>query len=216
MRRGMLLVIGLGGCLILLLALGWKVAARRWQPSEKQPSNACAVAGTPLEILDIVSYEGPFWEDGSDREVVDIAAILLENRGDHFVKQGAVVLDRGADLYVFEFSWLPPHSRTLVMERSAKPYCPSADYRCYGWSELHDPAFSPVTATAEGMTVTLSNPTTEMLPSVTVRYKHYHADSSTYIGGITYSADAEALRPGESRSICPHHFSAQGSTIIYI
>lgn len=214
MRRGILLVVGLGGCLALLLTLGMTVAAGYPQPSEMPQTDACAVAGTPLEVLSLVSYDGAFWEDGSDREVVEIAALLVENRSDCFVEEGAVVLDWQTDRFVFEFTWLPPHSRLLVLESSAKSYFLPEAYSTYGWTQLRDPSQSAAQVSAEGMTILLQNPTGCTLPAVTVRYKHYHPESSTYIGGITYSASAWELRPGESRLICPAHFSTLGSCIV--
>ena len=212
MRRGMLLLVGLGGCLALLWVLGSGVASVYSKPDPGIRN----VEGTSLEVLNLVSYDGPFWEDGSDREVVDIAALLVENHSENFAEQGALVVDWGEDRFVFEFSWLPPHSRTLLLESSAKAYACPESYACYGWAEESICPKSPVTVTAEGMIMSIYNPTGETLPQLTVRYKQYHPESETYIGGITYSASVYDLHPRENRLLCPHHFSAQGSSIVYV
>lgn len=212
MRRGMLLLVGLGGCGVLLLALCIRVAAQ-YMPSTAQ-QYPCAVDGTPLQVVSLASYDGPFWEDGTDREVVDVAAILVENQSSTMVQQGAIVIDWGEDLFVFEFTCLPPESRTLVLESTAKVFQMPENYRCYGWSRLTDPQKSHVTVTAQNITMELHNPTASVISSVTVCYKHYYAESDTYIGGITYRLTEYQLQPGERRTVCPHHFSTQASALV--
>jgi len=211
MRRWLLLFLGLGGCGVVLLALCMHVAAQYAQPAEEKPF-PCVVEGTPLRIVSLAGYDGPFWEDGSDREVVEVAALLVENQSSSCVEQGAVVIDWGEDRFVFEFTWLPPQSRTLVLESTAKRLCLPQDFRCYGWSRQRQLPQSPVIAEVQNITLRIMNPTGEVVPMVTVYYKHCY--EGIYIGGITYRASAQMLEPGQWRILCPAHFSGQGSSII--
>lgn len=219
MRRVMLLVAGFSASAVLLLILCTSAAAQymRTQQENMQPAVRfpCPVEDTFLTAVSLASYEGPFWEDGTDEEVAGIAALVVENNSGLFVQRGAVILTVSDQTLVFELEALPPGERALVLEKDRKTYCAYESFSCYGWVENAYPEHIPgVSVTDNSLGVfCVINESDALLERVSVFYKNYDTQSGMYIGGIAYRAEVERLRPGETRAISPYHY-AQGSSRI--
>lgn len=218
MRRALLLIVGFGAGGLLLLALGISVAAQYTVPKEFLHILPVEIEGTFLRALELSVYEGPFWEDGTGEEVVDVVGLVVENYGGCLVSEGAVVLDWGEDQMVFEFSWLPPGQKVLVLEKKRKSFFLPVDMRCYGWStEVYPVNTGEVTVEETGSKeISFINRSSAIISNATAMFKHYDAQSDMYIGGITYSVAAEQLQPGEIRSITPWRYAAGYSRIVSI
>lgn len=219
MRRALLLIVGLGTGGLLLLALYVNAAAQYTYPRETAAQLLPAdIEGTSLRAVQLAVYEGPFWEDGTGEETVDIAALVLENTGVCFVIDGAVVLDWGEDRLVFELSWLPPGEKVLVLEKDRKSYREIKDGICYGWtSEDYPETTEAVTVEPAGETsLAFTNRTDSVVPGVSALYKHYDEESDMYIGGITYSMPVELLQPGEIRIVTPWRYAAGYSRVVCV
>lgn len=219
MRRAMLLAVGVGAGGMVLLALCIRVAASVF-PERKtvQSGTPVAVQGTCLEAITPACYEGLFWEDGSDRPVTDIAALVVKNTGGCYIAQGAVVMDWGEDRYIFEISWLPPGEKALLLEKDAKTFLPHEDARFYGWTSTCLPERTGMVAvcTEEPDGVSLHNKTNTTLPSVTLYYKHYDWESRMYIGGVTYTYSVSQLPPGQSQPLQLPSFAAGYSRVVCV
>lgn len=219
MRRMLLLIVGLGTGGLLLLSLYANAAAQYTYPQETIARLLPVdIAGCSLRAVQLAAYEGPFWEDGTGEEVADIAALVLENTGEGFVSEGAVVLDWGEDRMVFELSWLPPGEKVLVLEKDRKPYREINEGICYGWTGTC--CFESVQAVeveSKGdISLMFVNQTDGIIPWVAALYKHYDGESSMYIGGITYSIPVTDLRPGEGRTVTPWCYTADSSRVVYL
>lgn len=178
----------------------------------------CSVKGTPLTAVQLACYEGPFWEDGSTDEVADIAALVIENSGDSFVTEGAVVLDWGEDRMVFELFCLPPGGKVLVLEKERKTYRSLEDFQCSGWvSEAAAVDTEAVTVTPAGAgSLVFTNQTGTVLSSVTAIYKHMDPESGMYIGGIAYRETVRELQPAQSRIVTPWCYSTGYSQVVRV
>lgn len=218
MRRALLLIVGLGIGGLLLLALCVHAAAQYSTQKPAPPVLPVNVEGTALRAVELTVYEGPFWEDGTADEVVDIAALVVENTGEGFLSEGAVILDWGEDRMVFEFSWLPPGSRTLVLEKNRKPFCVPDSMRCYGWaSEAYPGQMGAVTVVESGDTeLSFANRTTAAISNAAAMFKHYDAESGMYIGGITYAITAGKLQPGEICRVTPWRYVSGYSRVVCV
>ena len=219
MRRAMLLITGFSASAVLLLVLCTSAAAQYMRIQQDSVQRCvqfpCPVEDTFLTAVSLASYEGPFWEDGTDEEVAGIAALVVENNSGLFVERGAVILTVGEETLVFELEALPPGERALVLEKDRKAYAAFEQFVCYGWVKNAYPENTPgVTVTEDSLGVfSAINHTKGLLDQVTVYYKNYDTQSGMYIGGIVYTAEVERLRPGEVRAVSPYHY-AQGSSRI--
>lgn len=211
-----------GGVLLALFALS---VARQWvevsavAPMPPQRLQLpCQVEGTYLLAKRLVRYEGPFREDGTDEEVADVAALVLENHSGLVIDRGAVILEWEGARMVFELSELPPGARMLVLEKDRQAYPVSPALRCYGWTQTSYPEYTGSVAAVQTQQsgITVINRTAETLSTVTVRYKSYDPGSGMYIGGITYTVELSDLQPWERRLIEPYRYAADSSRIVEV
>lgn len=222
MRRTMLVTAsaGMGGILmvIFLLSITWQWGNVHAQELQIQPPQfPYDIAGSDMRALQLVRYEGPFWEDDSETEVVDTAALLIENTGG-YLAAGAVVLEWGEDRMVFELYDLPPGEKALVLEKDRQRFRRGSPSACYGWeTEAYPENTGFVTVEdAGGMCMTVTNCTEHMLPVVQICYKVCDPGSGIFIGGISYRTEVRDLLPGERRHISPYHYASGSSAVVQV
>lgn len=222
MRRTMLAVVStMSGTLLLVmfgLCIGWQcVRAQASTMPLKSLQFPCTVEGTDLRALQLVRYEGPFLEKKSDQEVVDAAALVVENTGG-FLESGAVVLEMEGVRLVFELYDLPPGERVLVLEKDAHQYPGGVLLDCYGWEmEWYPQDIGHVTAEdAGGMTLAVTNRTDGIIPVAKICYRTQDPGSGMFLGGISYSIEVRDMQPGERRLITPPYYASGSSQVLYI
>lgn len=177
----------------------------------------CPVSGTELVALQLVPYEGPFLEDAACREVVNTAALVLENTGS-FLATGAVVLEMGETRLVFELFDLPPEGKVLVLEKDGQPFTVGALSDCYGWEmEWYPEDMGHVIAQdAGGMLLTVNNLSDDVIPVSRICYRTRDPGSGMFLGGVSYSIEIRDLKPGEQRTVTPPHYASGSSKILYV
>ena len=222
MRRTMLAVVSVATCVVLLMLFGVYIL---WQCTPVWASThpdsilqfPCMVEGTELRALQLASYEGIFLEDTSDREVVNTAALVLENSGS-FLKTGAVVLEIEDARLVFELFDLPPEGRVLVLEKDGNPFVTGELTGCYGWElEWYPEDMGHITAEdAGGMCLAVTNQTDSVIPVARVCYRMQDPGSGMFLGGISRSIEIRDLWPGERRVITPPYYASGSSKILYV
>ena len=220
MRRVMLLVFGLGAGGMMLLLLMGSVRDRESVSIQFYHSTFYphSVMGTNLLATELRSYNGPFWEDGSNEEVFDVAALVVENQGGLMVAGGAVIVEMREQRLVFEFSFLPPSGKILVLEKDRKCYLQETPISCYGWTREEYPE-NPglVSVEAVGLSgLRISNYTGCTLPGVEIHYKNFDYENAMYMGGITYLVSAQDLMPREVRRVEPTNFASRGSRVVCV
>lgn len=200
--------------------------AQETEPEEtEKPQNIsddflCAVAGSDLVIEKISAYDGPFLEDGSDKEVTDVTAILLTNMGDNYAEYAEITLNRDGTQLKFIASALAPGSTMLVLEADGKAYCDGTYTNCtanVAAGENYTLSENQVRLEErdEGG-LTLTNLTQRDIPCVRIFYKFYKADTGIYIGGITYTAKVTDLAAGSTCVVTPSHYLKGYSKVIKV
>ena len=223
MRRFLLLITGAlwsVGFLGLLCsnAIAQYAAAREPVLQTRPLALPCQVADTQLTAQQLVIYEGSFREDGSNREVGEIASLLITNHGGTMVTEGAVILDWGKDRMVFEIFGLPAGGTALVQEKDEKRFWGQEFTTVYGWNRTEYPENMGAVAVEEagGSCMLVINRSNSTIPFTHIRFKSWDQESGIYIGGICHSVEVENLRPGETRIISPGHFVCGYSRVICI
>ena len=223
MRRGMLVVVGFGAGVMMLCCLVISVQAqmRGEVPRVYVPRDTFyprSVMGTDLLAVYTVDYDGPFFEDGSNDEVADVAALVVENQGGLMVASGAVIVEFGNERMVFELSCLPPGGKVLVLEKERKHYGVEGPVTCYGWTKEEypeDPGLVSVESTGlNGLTIT--NHTGCTVPGIAVYYKKFDLKTGMYVGGITYCVTETDLMPREVRVRHPEDFATRETVIVQV
>lgn len=178
-----------------------------------------AISGTNLIAQKISSYEGPFLEDGTDREVVDVAALHVYNSGNTEVYKARIALFWSDGFYIFEADHIPAGETVVILESNGSLYRKGNYIQCNGWQELGQeiaiPGAVSVTDIALG-TVVVNNLTDETLRNVCVYYKTWLSPPDVYIGGITYMVQIPVLLPRQSKHLYPYHYAVGYSKVVAV
>ncbi len=179
------------------------------------------IPGSDLVVTRYNSFGGIFLEDGSDRPVTNIAALMVENRGAQGVEYAELLLtlESGTTLK-FEITTLPAGSTLIAQETKAQTWEDSRILSCSAQTALLEtfPMSSDrvlVKELSDGV-LSVTNLTNQTIPAVRVFYKFYMGDVNGYIGGITYTAKVTDLAPGATQNIDASHYIAGFSAVVMV
>lgn len=233
LRRVVLLILGILGSVVTASALYFSAEDSLMQlldedNTTKQESAITlservsfpmAISGTNLIAQKLSPYEGPFLEDGTDREVVDVAALHVYNSGTAEVHKARIALFWSDGFYIFEADHIPAGETVVILERSGSLYRQGDYIQCNGWQELgqEDAVSKDVSVTDMALgTVVVNNLTDETLRNVCVYYKTWLAPPNVYVGGITYMVQIPVLLPRQSKSLYPYHYAVGYSKVVAV
>lgn len=179
-----------------------------------------AIPGTNLVITAINSYDGIFLEDGSDREVTGIAAMVLVNKGSVGVEYVNITLMQGERQLQFTATALPAGKTVVVQEANAAEYRSDSYSQCsadVAELEVFERSASMVTVEElQDGSLMVTNLTEKTIPSVRIFYKFALEMDEIYVGGITYTAKINELEPGQPQRVVPSHYAAGSSEIMMV
>ena len=178
----------------------------------------CDIPGYDLTIEKADAYSGMYVEDGSFTNVANVAMLLVHNKGSYPVEFTRISLSFGEKELLFDISALPAGQRVVVQEKNGKAY-PEEKANAASAMVIHkaDLAMSEgqISVTDNGNnTLTITNLTGEMIPTVRVFYKHYMKNEQVFVGGIAFTVRITRLGAGASVTIQPSHFNSQTSRLV--
>lgn len=171
-----------------------------------------------LYCHEILTFTGAFVEDGSNEQVENVAAILIQNQSDEFLDRAVVTYDLGDKTATFVVTGLPSGATATVLETDRltldgtetflEPEC------TYAFKQDAITSTEDVTVTAEGNVLTAENNTEGDLKNVCIYYKNLSSDG-TYLGGITYMLSFGDMQSGERVEKSAAHFSERSQIVRY-
>ena len=172
-----------------------------------------------LTIQRINGYSGMFIEDGSDKEVKNVAAIQVKNTSKQVVEYAQIELYNGDKKLVFEVSTLPANSSAVVMEKSKTTFDSSKNVT-YGKSTVSytdklEKSSDIKYKVLDNNGIEITNKSKKDIGCVRVFYK-YKSEEGYYVGGITYVAKVNNLKAGTSETIYPSHFATDGGQVMMV
>lgn len=190
------------------------------QPPEMEPVQEPLPAPVEgLEILSVGVYDGPFPEDGSDRSVESVAALLVQNTGERCLQYAELyyrIDDREA---VFRLSELPAGAKAMVLEANALTAAPFSSFQGQperNLSVFHDLEEHPeLRFSTTGGELTVTNNGSEACGAVDVCYKLRY-DPETLLGGIAYHVRVTDLAPGQSKTVPAAHYYEEACEIVSV
>ena len=181
-----------------------------------------AVPYKNIEILSIGQYEGKFIEDGSDAKKDNVLAMVIKNTSDEVIDYCEMTFKiRGkSNTIKFKITNLKPGASTLVMESTGEVEFNENNTYIYSDSvnntvesmSLMEPQ---VKITTKDGKITIENISEEDLNTVYVYYKTISSGGS-YLGGITYRAKFDNVKPGKNISADTSHFSSKNCEIVKV
>lgn len=173
-----------------------------------------------LLIRTVYNYIGRFVEDGSGTEVSGVAAAEIENRSDQMIEYAEVKLKNNGEELNFRISLLPAGATVIVMEADKKECDPKGAYEYAGSGIAYLPSpdmleekvkVSPV----EKGGIAVENISGESIAQLRIFYKN-RMKSGEYMGGIAYTVKLEHLDAGETKTVYPLHFDAEGGNVMMV
>lgn len=185
----------------------------------KKVSSNFKVDDAAITIQRINGYSGIFIEDGSDKEVKNVAAIEVKNTSNKPLEFAQIQLYNGSKKLVFDVSTLPANSSAVVMEKNKASFNSSKGVTyggtTAGYVNSLEKAYSIKCKKVKNNGIEVTNTSSKNIPCVRVFYK-YKSSEGYYVGGITYTAKVEDLKAGASQTIYPSHFASGGGEIMMV
>lgn len=212
--------------LVLAVALTAVFVIKPWEPYNPNPEPepeenifsglTMGASSEDLYCLEFTSFSGAFYEDGSNEEVENIAAILVENRSDEFLEKATITYDVDGKTATFVVTALPSGKKCWVLEQNRMEMTGGLEFKfldCVSGfrkdTSLNDEVFDIV---YEDDVVTVTNKSDAPLYSVCVYYKNIH-DDGNYLGGITYLISLEEIKAGETAQKRAGHFGESSEIV---
>lgn len=174
----------------------------------------------PLVIHSITGYEGTYMEDGSEREVTDVAAILVENVGENMLSHANIALYSESECFLFYAQSLPPGEKTVLLEKNQQIFIDQKVTSCWAsaqYASCNDLQERFVHVRVIGMdALELSNMTDRPIYDLNIYHKTWSKEIGAYLGGICYVTHVEKLEPGQLVLVKPNHYAYGYSRIICI
>ena len=186
--------------------------------TEPAAQTLCRLPYANILAKRLVCFDGPYYEDRSEEEIIGVAALELQNNGDTLVEYVEAVVYQENRQLRFEATYIPPGASVLVLEKDAQAYDTGriVDFKCPKIVAVKLPE-TQVQVQAEGAcTLKVTNPAEKPLGCVRVFYKQYYGEDDLLLGGVTYSLVLNDLQPGESREASPYHFASRYSRIVAV
>lgn len=176
------------------------------------------VGTTELEITKIQKYSGKFVEDGSDKEVSNILALIVKNTSNKDLQYGQIILSTDTnDNVEFNITNLPAKSSAIVLESTGSiPYTKNLSYKNSTYASVNSLPMDTkkIKVTTENNSITIDNISGKDLGTVYVYYKN--KKNSSYLGGITYRVKFENVEKDVKLTTKTNHFTEKNSEILMV
>ena len=183
-----------------------------------------------LSVLGIGRYSGPYFEDGSDENVTDVLAIVVENIREDWVENADLILSCGGETAHFSVSSLPGHRCAILLEQDrltytdgmelGSPVCTFCTNDMTGKNVDFDADFS--LEPYEGDVLVFRNVSgRDFAGDALLYYKNvapYGRNGELlFMGGIAYTYRFEGpIAADEMRQATPAHYTIGGSAILFM
>ena len=175
-----------------------------------------ALTDQPLILHGIYGYEGPYVEDGTDREVCDVAALVVENVGDTVLMDTCIAVYSPEQTFMFFAQCLPAGAKTMVLERQEKLYYGETAISCWAYTnrELSKPAQNISIRQVDMDALEITNVGTTQLDELVVYHKNWSKEAGAYMGGVVYKTYVYHIQPDQLVLVKPGHYTKTLSKII--
>lgn len=210
--------------IVVAVCVGGLFAWNLWRKGQEKQEDSAIYLKSGISIEKVDAYDGPFWEDGTDRAVENVWQLTVLNTSDQDIQYLKIVArdEDGNTLGEFEITTLTSESTVRVLEASAAQLPEDAQACTYTIENLaylqqerslHTELF---TLSVADQWIRLENHSEEDVENdIYVYYKM--VENGVLKGGITYRAKfAGGLAAGESREEQTQHFNPDTCEIMYL
>ena len=216
LHRFAISVLSVGVALVFMVCLSYSVFAQPDRTSDAVVSLPHPISCTDLEVVRLSSYSGKFYEDGSGREVLDVAALEICNTSQRLIPYAYILITTETAEYIFQATMIPPNSTVLVPETQAQGYENAAVVHIFGWTTVLQQEAPPsvkLWQTEGGYCV--ENFGNGVISDLTVYHRTYIPQGDISIGGMAFATSLPPILPGEKVWIRPENYAPGYRKIIY-
>lgn len=175
------------------------------------------VRGTGLIIQNLVNYEGVLIESDSDEPAGEVTALMVYNSSDKMILSAQLQLQQQERELRFSISWLPPHSKLLVLEQQGQAYENTPVNRCDCIDlETRELVVTDIEVLEQPAGLIVKNLGEMTVRQVLIHYKQYIPQGDFYLGGITKTAELLNLQAGEIRDLLPPGYAPGYSRVVAV
>lgn len=151
-------------------------------------------------------YTGAFVEDGSDRPVENVAAILVSNLTAEYLTYASLQFEINGEAATFVVTGLPAGESAWVLEYNALQIDSGASFVALDSAMQFIPTedLDELEVTFREGLLSAKNLTDQTYIDGYVYYKRLHTDGN-YLGGITYRSSIGDLAPGDTIEVTAGH-----------
>lgn len=174
------------------------------------------IPDTPLTVIGVVGYEGAYVE-GEDEEVVDVAALMVQNDSENAIEHAYIAMYGADQLFEFELTYLPANSSLMVLESAKKLWIRDTIFSCSGeYTQLDEYACDiKIIQTNDGL-LQVENTSEYLVDNVRIYHKNWSREAEMYLGGISYQTHIVNMEPGQILLIRPDHYVFGISRIVHV
>ncbi len=176
------------------------------------------ISCTDMVIMNLAAYDGAFYEDGTGREVVNVAALMLQNRGEDLIPYAHITVDTETGRYTFDATMIPPGSSVLIPEKNGQTLGTTEIINYFGWNTVCPEDTLQAVAVCETLDgdLVLENMGDTALWNTTLFYRIYMEDGDYYMGGMAFETQIDHIPLGECVRILPEHYVMGYSQVVYV
>lgn len=186
---------------------------------DTEPTTPDRLSEHDLVCLEYSTFSGAYPEDGTGRQVQDVAAMLVRNDSDKFLDYAMIQCDIGNGSGNFKVTGLPAGASVWVLEQDGKTVGAEETFKV---SDCKDYAFRTdaildtdlLDVQSNGDTVTVTNISNKTLENICIYYKTVFSDGN-FFGGITYMLAFDSLGPDQSAQKQTSHFGEDSQIVRY-
>lgn len=187
---------------------------------KKQLSQDMVLDNDGLSIIAVGTYSGEYVEDGTDEELENVGALILQNISDKMLQIAEIEISiNGEDTALFRITNLPSEGMVLALDMNrltcqaeSTAEKSSEAVRFFDEVPMNEELFE-----AEGTEgrLTLKNLSEDTYDKVYVYYKT-EIDDGLYLGGITYRIPFEEIEGKTQIETDAGHYSPNKSEIVEV
>ena len=162
-------------------------------------------------------YSGAFVEDGSDRPVENVAAILVTNLTAEYLTYASLQFEINGEAATFVVTGLPAGESAWVLEYNALQIDSGASFVALDSAMQFIPteSWDELEVTFRDGILSAKNLTDLTYSDGYVYYKRLHTDGN-YLGGITYRSSLGDLAPGDTIEVTAGHAGEDRCRVVRI
>lgn len=178
------------------------------------------VAGTTLVAKALAFYDGRFLEDGSDREVINVLALEVQNVGNDHIRKAHIELKFTDMTLNFLGEHIPSGGKVLLIERNCAKSLQGEITDCAGWqfaSASVGNAELDISASDSDLgLLSVTNHAQNTVFNVEIFFKSWVEPPGMYVGGVAHCVKIEKLAPGETVYLQPNYYVTGYSKVVFI